>query len=276
MDLEKCQPVLPPSTPALPDYVIEFLSIFVYVVCVESVNIAHLYSGGTSWDLRFITIYLCGIIMLITYATRNSCPRLVNAHQSPGITLTLAIFQEFPLKKVPSYLFAQFLGSIFGTLFVYDVHNKVVEVLPASLLTMANSMVTIPNLSPANVGAAILGNPNRHIILEIVFGIVIGTSLLNLARYRSNQDFVDGPGYVLLMASLYITSACCFRNRLLLNTAHGLGAQVASWILYNQSLLLEPKFLITNFINVFAIMAAALCFTPTPRQPLTKESTECC
>ncbi|KAF8803372.1 aquaporin [Phlegmacium glaucopus] len=40
-------------------------------------------------------------------------------HINPAITLAMAVWRGFPWKKVPGYIFAQFLGAIFGAAIVY-------------------------------------------------------------------------------------------------------------------------------------------------------------
>ncbi|KAF8645126.1 hypothetical protein AX16_007955 [Volvariella volvacea WC 439] len=49
-------------------------------------------------------------------------------HLNPAVTLALAVFRGFPWKKVPAYIFAQFMGGLVGAALVYANYFHAIDV----------------------------------------------------------------------------------------------------------------------------------------------------
>ena len=75
---------------------------------------------ASTWEIGMVW----GLIVMISiYATRHLC----GAHFNPSVTLAMAITKRMPWKKVPLYLFSQFLGAFFGALMVYALFHGAIS-----------------------------------------------------------------------------------------------------------------------------------------------------
>ncbi|MCH6258134.1 aquaporin family protein [Puniceicoccaceae bacterium K14] len=53
--------------------------------------------------------------------------QLSNAHLNPAVTLSLATFGDFPWKRVPGYIIAQFIGAFIAAALMYATYNGSIE-----------------------------------------------------------------------------------------------------------------------------------------------------
>ncbi|KAG6655918.1 probable aquaporin NIP-type isoform X1 [Carya illinoinensis] len=58
---------------------------------------------------------ICVVWGLIVMVMVYSVGHISGAHFNPAVTITFAIFRQFPVKQVPLYIFAQMLGSALGS-----------------------------------------------------------------------------------------------------------------------------------------------------------------
>ncbi|KAJ3553885.1 hypothetical protein NM688_g3384 [Phlebia brevispora] len=49
-------------------------------------------------------------------------------HLNPAVTLTLAVFRDFPWKKVPIYWFAQLMGALVGAAIIYGDYIRAIDI----------------------------------------------------------------------------------------------------------------------------------------------------
>jgi len=56
------------------------------------------------------------------------CAGISGAHINPAVTLALAVWREFPWKKVPIYIIAQVLGGVMGALIIYGNYHSLIEI----------------------------------------------------------------------------------------------------------------------------------------------------
>jgi aquaglyceroporin related protein, other eukaryote len=57
-----------------------------------------------------------------------ACAGISGAHINPAITLALAVWRDFPWKKVPIYIIAQVLGATMGALLVYGNYARAIAI----------------------------------------------------------------------------------------------------------------------------------------------------
>ena len=58
--------------------------------------------------------------------------KLSGAHLNPAMTLAFAVFAEFPAKRVPAYLAAQFLGAFLAATAVFGLFGGAIEAFEIS------------------------------------------------------------------------------------------------------------------------------------------------
>jgi glycerol uptake facilitator-like aquaporin len=103
-------------------------------------------SRQSSWlHQQFGSLYQIGWAYAIGIAFAIIvCAPTSGGHFNPAITLCFAIWQGFPWKKVPYYIFAQILGSFFaGLLLVGQYHPQ---------LSMLAAGMTAKGLDPNSLG----------------------------------------------------------------------------------------------------------------------------
>src|SRR5882757_2932621 len=52
---------------------------------------------------------------------------LSGAHLNPAVTLSFAVWTDFPWRAVPRYIFAQFVGAFAASAAIYGVYHGVLE-----------------------------------------------------------------------------------------------------------------------------------------------------
>ncbi|KAK7362573.1 hypothetical protein VNO77_04690 [Canavalia gladiata] len=132
-------------------------------------------------------------LMILVY----SLGHISGAHFNPAVTVSLAIYRQFPLKQVPLYIIAQIVGSVLasGTLdLLFDVDDNsyfgtvptgsytrslVFEILTTFLLLFVISSVTTDNGAVGELAGVAIG---MTILIDLfIAGNVSGASM-NPAR----------------------------------------------------------------------------------------------
>lgn len=144
--------------------------------------------------------------------------KLSGAHLNPAMTLAFAVFTEFPAKRVPAYLAAQFLGAFLAATAVFGLFGGGIEAFE-----IANGIER--GVAGSEASAMIFGefypNPGGESLNEEVratvshgracFAEFLGTALLALAIFGfTAKENSGGPGAMVPFAiGLALTALIC-------------------------------------------------------------------
>lgn len=147
-------------------------------------------------------------------------------HLNPAITLAFSVHRGFPVRRIPSYIFAQILGSYVASLCVYGVYRHLITLSDPSLSTKsAGGFVTAPIaaiVEPATVG----------IRISTFWNEVLGSALLMISALAvgdaHNTPPPEGMGPMVLLWTI-IGLLCSFSllDGAALNPARDLGPRVS-------------------------------------------------
>ncbi|KAL1310776.1 hypothetical protein AAFC00_001023 [Neodothiora populina] len=96
-----------------------------------------------------------------------TCAATSGGHFNPAVTIYFAIWQGFPLKKVPYYIFAQIFGSFMAGLIVYGQYHQQISAYVATLKAEGTTSMVF-NGGPASIFASF---PNPYQSLGYLFVI---------------------------------------------------------------------------------------------------------
>ncbi|EGG02914.1 uncharacterized protein MELLADRAFT_65907 [Melampsora larici-populina 98AG31] len=178
----------------------------------------------------------------------------------------LLIFGKFPVKDLFPYLLAQLLGATFGALCVHGGYHLYTGVILTQLSTANATFVTVSTLCLMTF------------TIEWLFAMLASMFIhLDVAQSKGKM-FLGGPGCLRWLSVMYFMSVVYFfEARLVINTAYGMGVQIASWILQVKPLALQWSCAATTFVSLPAFMAGgALYKLRHPEKISRADSTEKC
>ncbi len=86
--------------------------------------------GAVAVSVVFGALDLLGVALIFglgvavaIYTVRNICP----AHLNPAVSTAMCLARQLHLKKLPFYLFAQFLGALIGASLLYLIFNNAIS-----------------------------------------------------------------------------------------------------------------------------------------------------
>nr|XP_043626915.1 probable aquaporin NIP4-2 [Erigeron canadensis] len=133
------------------------------------------------------------IIMVMVYSVGH----ISGAHLNPSVTITFAIFRQFPYKQVPLYIAAQLLGSILASVTLYmlfeveqdnffgtvpkgsNVRSLVLEMIISFLLMFVISGVATDNRSTGELAGIAIG---MTILINVLLAGPVSGASMNPAR----------------------------------------------------------------------------------------------
>lgn len=114
------------------------------------------------------------------------------SHFNPAITICFAIWQGFPWKKVPYYIFAQVFGSFMAALVVYgQYHQQIVEY---SAAVTAKGLPLVFNGGPASIFCSFPSAGQSLGYLFMIEWFVDAYIVRSLARFPSFAPWVVHRG----------------------------------------------------------------------------------
>ncbi|KAL7090877.1 hypothetical protein ACP275_12G069500 [Erythranthe tilingii] len=153
-------------------------------------------------------------VMVMVYSVGH----ISGAHFNPAVTITFAIFRQFPYKQVPLYIVAQLLGSILasGTLYLVldvgkedyfgtlpigsNIQSLVIEFITSFLLMFVISGVATDNRSIGELAGIAIG---MTILVDVLVAGPVSGGSMNPARsigpaiimheYKGLWVYVVGP-----------------------------------------------------------------------------------
>lgn len=96
----------------------EFMGTMILVMYGDGVVAQKMLSDGAAGNYTTIAFLWAAAVML-GYMTSGG---ISGGHLNPAVTISAAVYREFPWKKVPGYIFAQLFGGFIGALLVYGTY----------------------------------------------------------------------------------------------------------------------------------------------------------
>ncbi|KAI8970940.1 aquaporin-like protein [Pilobolus umbonatus] len=150
-------------------------------------------------------------------------------HINPAVTVTLAVFCNFPFRKVPGYILSQFLGAFTGAALLYSIIEPAITQFDHGERQIAGEFGT----------AGIFGTyaPDYVGIASAFASEIVGTALflvLILATGHQGNTLFHAGQAIMISASLLVLILCLgFTSGFSLNPARDLGprffAAIAGW-----------------------------------------------
>lgn len=241
----------------------EFIGVFLYVLPGEAATAAFLLGSagnrvGLGSLLNIGIAYSCGIILAITLVAHVS-----GAHLSPGVTLTFAALKGFPLWKVAPYILSQLLGAITATLCIYGVYGNSFHAIERGMEQAGRKSLIISPSGPAGVGAILPGaseNLGQVFFGELLIGIILG--LVIFGALDPKNPLLSHSMIPYLIAMAYLIAIIGFApNTIVLNTARGLGGQIATSMIYGRKVFENSSFTaMATLTNIPATMLGGLLY----------------
>ncbi|HWR07569.1 MIP/aquaporin family protein [Sporomusa sp.] len=262
------------------DFVGEFLGTFLLVLFgCGSVAVDVLFK---SYNGLFQIALIWGVaVSLAIYATRHlSC-----AHLNPAVTIAMVVSKRLPLKKMPAYLIAQFIGAFCAGLILYflfepsiaafETAQSIVRGTPDSMKVakMFGEYYQLPESTsvvsmPLAIGAEAVGT---FLLVLMIFSL---TEACNLGRPDNN--------FAPLFIGLAVSSAICLVAPLTqagLNPARDLGPRLVAWIFGWGAAAFPDQsggfFFVYIFAPVIGALAAGWLFTGIIEPLMKKTECEC-
>ncbi|KAH9817510.1 aquaporin-like protein [Melampsora americana] len=266
-DINTFQSTLPRRNFRLPTIIIhciaEFIGVFLYVLPGEAATAAFLLSSanktiglGGLWNIGIA--YSCGIVLAITLVAHVS-----GAHLSPGVTITFAALKGFPLWKVGPYILSQLLGAIAATLCIYGVYGHSFQAIEQGMEQAGRSSLIFSPSGPVGVGAilpAASQNLAQIFFGELLIGIILG--LIMFGALDAKNPLLSHSSIPFLIAMAYLIAIIGFGpNTVVLNTARGLGGQIATSMIYGRQVFENSSFIaMATLTNIPATMIGGLLY----------------
>jgi glycerol uptake facilitator protein len=153
------------------------------------------------------------------------------AHINPAVTLSFAVFRDFPWRKVPGYMLAQVLGAFTAAALLYLNYKQAINSFEAANDIVRGERSSIPSFSIfATFPAGYFSNAAGPFLDEL-----IGTALLVGIVLALVDEFGEGPGSnlaPLLIGFVVFAIGMSFgaNSGYAINPARDLGPRLFAWI----------------------------------------------
>ncbi|CAG8982296.1 hypothetical protein HYALB_00004530 [Hymenoscyphus albidus] len=212
-------------------------------------------------DPRFGSIFQTGwaYAMGIAFAI-IVCGSTSGGHFNPAITLCLAIWQGFPWRKVPRYIFAQIFGAFMAGLILVGQYRRQLDTLyteslnkglsPNSSGGPGNILCSFPSPDETNYGLLV----SNEFFVDSFIGLVVW-SVLDPAN-----PFVTPASVPFIIGMAYATLGWGFANiTISTNLARDLGTRIVAAIFYGADAFNDYS-PIAIFVNIPATIFATAVY----------------
>ncbi|TWH45431.1 glycerol uptake facilitator protein [Sporomusa sp. KB1] len=260
------------------DFIGEFLGTFLLVLFgCGSVAVSVLFNSHSGL-FQIALIWGIGVSLAI-YATRHlSC-----AHLNPAVTLAMLVSKRMSIKKVPTYLIAQFVGAFFAGLTLYILFDPSITAFE----TAQNIVRGTPDsVKVAKMFGEYYQLPGSTTVVSMPLAIcaeAIGTFLLVLMIFSLTEGCNLGrpdDNLAPVFIGLSVSSVICLIAPLTqagLNPARDFGPRLVAWIFGWGSAAFPDQsggfFFVYILGPMIGALAAGLLFTGV-LEPLMKK-TQC-
>jgi glycerol uptake facilitator-like aquaporin len=201
-----------------------------------------------------------------------TCGPTSGGHFNPAITICLTIWQNFPLKKVPHYIFSQIFGAFMASLLVMGLYWPEISALKESNLAehgtavfnggAASILCSFPNPTQTNLGYLFL----IEFFIDSFIGIVIWACFdpVNPFVSPTSLPFIIGLAYALMVWGFGA-------NTISTNLARDLGARIVAAIFFGRQAFTYMRYSwVAILVNVPATMFASAYYEFLMRDSLQK------
>ncbi|KAK4614005.1 Aquaporin-3 [Fulvia fulva] len=163
-----------------------------------------------------------------------TCASTSDGHFNPAVTICFAVWQGFPWKKVPCYIFSQIFGAFMAGLLLMGLYHEQLEAYAEGLrATGVTSMVF--NGGPASVlcsfPAETQHNPGYLFLIEFFVDSYIG--IIIWATLDPANPFISPSGAPFVIGLAYATMVWGFADiTISTNLARDLGTRIVAAIFY--------------------------------------------
>ncbi|KAL0262451.1 hypothetical protein SLS55_001419 [Diplodia seriata] len=204
-----------------------------------------------------------------------TCASTSGGHFNPAVTICFAIWQDFPWKKVPVYIFSQIFGAFMaGMVLMGQYHEQMAAFDAASLAKVGSSVY---NGGPASILCTFPGETQHNLgylfliefFVDAYIAIVIWSALdpANPFVSPASAPFVIGFAYAAMVwgfASISIST----------NLARDLGTRIVAAIFFGGEAFSYRSYCwIAILVNVPATFAATCYYELVLRDSLAKLGT---
>ncbi|RFU76571.1 glycerol uptake facilitator [Trichoderma arundinaceum] len=163
-----------------------------------------------------------------------TCAPTSGGHFSPAVTIALCVWQGFPLKKVPYYIFSQIFGGFMAALVLMGIYHQQIDEMKAVLLAAGQPLVA--NGAPASILCS-FPNPGQSMgyvfLTEFFADCFVG--LLIWACLDPANPFVSPSLAPLVIGLAYAAMAWAFGDATLsMNMARDLGPRIVAAIFFGK------------------------------------------
>ncbi|KAL7793701.1 aquaporin-like protein [Trichoderma ceciliae] len=220
----------------LRECIAEATGVFMYVLPgIGSIASFTLNSGSPIGSTAFGSLFAIGFAFALGIAFAIiTCAPTSGGHFSPAVTITLCVWQGFPLKKVPYYIFSQILGGFIAALVLMGMYHQQIDEMKAVFIAAGKPLVA--NGAPASILCS-FPNPDQSMgyVFMIEFFADLFVGLIIWACLDPANPFVSPSLAPLIIGLAYAAMAWAFGDvTITMNMARDLGPRIVAAIFYGK------------------------------------------
>ncbi|RKP10375.1 aquaporin-like protein, partial [Thamnocephalis sphaerospora] len=207
------------------DYLAEFLATLVFLVIGLGVNGQYKVSYHAE-DAFFAAHFTWGLgIMCGVYVGH----RISGSHLNPAVTLALALFREFPKRKILGYWLMQTLGAFVAAAIVFASHNSMLNHFDSGNHQASGEFGTGGIFYVTPKDGVSLGN---HFFSEFIGTVMLLVVVCAVIDRRNNGDAGALVPIIFGFTVIALLMALGFSTGFALNPARDLGPRIFALIVY--------------------------------------------